>query len=330
MLGAAATEDDGDAGSAGRLLGVAVRAGQVAHRGRPYRRRLRTGILAAMPLEPDAPLSPATVAVSAGRPPRQPDGPMNPPLVMASTYHAGGEVGYGRYGNPTWEMFESAVGALEGGVATSFASGMAAVAAALDLVPQGGVVVTGAGRLLRQPAGAAAAGAAGPADGPAGRPHRRRRDGGRRAGRRPGVGRVADQPDAQGGRPRGAGGAVGRGRRAAGGRQHLRDADPAAAAGDRRRRRRAQRDEVPVRATPTCCSASRSRTTSTWPAGWSSSAARWAPSRAPSRPGWRCAGCAPCTCGSSAPRPTPPSWHDRLAAAPGGHDGATTRGWARW
>ena len=57
---------------------------------------------------------------------------------MASTYHAGGEVGYGRYGNPTWEMLESAVGALEGGVATSFASGMAAVTAALDLVPLGG------------------------------------------------------------------------------------------------------------------------------------------------------------------------------------------------
>ena len=86
-------------------------------------------------------LSPATVVVSAGRPPRQPDGPLNPPLVLASTYHAGGEVGYGRYGNPTWEMFESAVAALEGGVATSFASGLAAVAAVLDLVPDGGVVV---------------------------------------------------------------------------------------------------------------------------------------------------------------------------------------------
>ncbi len=94
-----------------------------------------------MPPAPDSPLSSATVAVSAGRPPRQPDGPTNPPLVMASTYHAGGEVGYGRYGNPTWELFESAVGALEGGVATSFASGLAAVAAALDLVPHGGVVV---------------------------------------------------------------------------------------------------------------------------------------------------------------------------------------------
>ena len=91
--------------------------------------------------ESESSLAPATVAVSAGRPPRTPDGPLNPPLVMASTYHAGGDVGYGRYGNPTWEMLESAVGALEGGVATSFASGMAAITAALDLVPLGGVVV---------------------------------------------------------------------------------------------------------------------------------------------------------------------------------------------
>lgn len=88
--------------------------------------------------------SAATIAVSAGRPPRRPDGPMNPPIVLASTYHAGGDVGYGRYGNPTWEMLESAVGALEGGVATSFASGLAAVAAVVDLVPVGGVVVASA------------------------------------------------------------------------------------------------------------------------------------------------------------------------------------------
>ena len=94
-----------------------------------------------MPHESASSLAPATVAVSAGRPPRTPDGPLNPPLVMASTYHAGGEVGYGRYGNPTWEMLESAVGALEGGVATSYASGLAAVAAVLDLVAPGGLVV---------------------------------------------------------------------------------------------------------------------------------------------------------------------------------------------
>jgi len=89
-----------------------------------------------------ATFSVATMAVAAGRPPRRPDGPTNPPIVLASTYHAGGDVGYGRYGNPTWEMLESAVGALEGGVATSFASGLAAVAAVLDLVPAGGTVVT--------------------------------------------------------------------------------------------------------------------------------------------------------------------------------------------
>jgi cystathionine gamma-synthase len=81
------------------------------------------------------------LAVSSGRPSRQPDGPLNPPIVMASTYHAGGDVGYGRYGNPTWEMLETAVGGLEGGVATSFASGMAAVTATVELVPDGGVVV---------------------------------------------------------------------------------------------------------------------------------------------------------------------------------------------
>jgi cystathionine gamma-synthase len=89
--------------------------------------------------------APATLAVCSGRPPRMPDGPTNPPIVLASTYHAGGEVGYGRYGNPTWEMLETAVGALEGGVATSYASGMAAVAAVLDLVPDGGTVVTAPG-----------------------------------------------------------------------------------------------------------------------------------------------------------------------------------------
>jgi len=51
-------------------------------------------------------------------------------------------VGYGRYGNETWQMFEAALGALEGGFATCFASGLAATAAALDLVPDGGTVVT--------------------------------------------------------------------------------------------------------------------------------------------------------------------------------------------
>jgi cystathionine gamma-synthase len=90
----------------------------------------------------DAPdLSPATIAVTAGRPPHQPDNPLNVPITMASTYVAGGDLEYGRYGNPTWAAFEEALGALEGGRALSFASGMAAVSTVLDLVGHGATVV---------------------------------------------------------------------------------------------------------------------------------------------------------------------------------------------
>jgi cystathionine gamma-synthase len=92
-----------------------------------------------MPELPD--LSPATVAVTAGRPARQPDQPLNAPITMASTYVAGGDVEYGRYGNPTWSAFEEALGALETGRCLAFASGLAAVATIVDLVGQGAVVV---------------------------------------------------------------------------------------------------------------------------------------------------------------------------------------------
>jgi cystathionine gamma-synthase len=83
----------------------------------------------------------STLAVKAGRPPSEPDQPLNEPLVMASTYVAGGDLEYGRYGNQTWRAFEDAIGALEGGRALSFASGMAAVATVLDLVAAGDTVV---------------------------------------------------------------------------------------------------------------------------------------------------------------------------------------------
>jgi len=86
-------------------------------------------------------LRPATVAVTAGRPPHEPDNPLNTPLTMASTYVAGGDVEYGRYGNPTWSAFEEALGALEGGRALAFSSGLAAVDTVLDLVGQGQTVV---------------------------------------------------------------------------------------------------------------------------------------------------------------------------------------------
>jgi cystathionine gamma-synthase len=60
---------------------------------------------------------------------------------MASTYVAGGDVEYGRYGNPTWAAFEEALGDLEGGRCLAFSSGLAAVATILDLVGLGATVV---------------------------------------------------------------------------------------------------------------------------------------------------------------------------------------------
>ncbi len=91
---------------------------------------------------PDQPAyRPATVVVTSGRPPHDPDNPLNEPLTMASTYVAGGDVEYGRYGNPTWSAFEQALGDLEGGRCLAFASGLAAVATILDLVGQGATVV---------------------------------------------------------------------------------------------------------------------------------------------------------------------------------------------
>ena len=87
------------------------------------------------------PLSLATVAVTAGRPAAEVDAALNTPVTFASTYVAGGEREYGRYANPTWTAFEDALGALEGGRALSFASGLAATATVLDLVGQGATVV---------------------------------------------------------------------------------------------------------------------------------------------------------------------------------------------
>ena len=85
--------------------------------------------------------SPATRLVQVGRPPSDADAPLNAPLVPASTYVAGGDLEYGRYGNPTWHAFEDLLGDLEGGRALSFSSGMAAATAVLNLVALGEAVV---------------------------------------------------------------------------------------------------------------------------------------------------------------------------------------------
>ncbi len=98
--------------------------------------------MADAPTPPDQPaLRPSTLAVTAGRPVHEPDQPLNTPLTMASTYVAGGDLEYGRYGNPTWAAFEEALGGLEGGRCLAFSSGLATVSTVLDLVGLGTRVV---------------------------------------------------------------------------------------------------------------------------------------------------------------------------------------------
>jgi len=82
-----------------------------------------------------------TSVVTSGRPDRVPDAPLNQPIVPASTFVAGGPIGYGRYGNPAWSALEESIGLLEGGSAITFSSGMAAAQAILDLVTPGGRLV---------------------------------------------------------------------------------------------------------------------------------------------------------------------------------------------
>ncbi len=89
----------------------------------------------------------ATRLVALGRGGSRPGAGVNVPVELSSTYHADGPVNYARVGNPTWTAFEETLASLEAGDlaggarALAFASGMAAVAAVLSLLPRGGVVV---------------------------------------------------------------------------------------------------------------------------------------------------------------------------------------------
>jgi cystathionine gamma-synthase len=76
----------------------------------------------------------ATIAVTAGRPPAQPDAPLNEPVEFASALVAGGSVEYARHDARNTRAFEQALGALEGGHAVMFASGMAAITAVLEVL----------------------------------------------------------------------------------------------------------------------------------------------------------------------------------------------------
>jgi cystathionine gamma-synthase len=66
---------------------------------------------------------------------------MNQPISMSSTYVHDAALEYGRDGSATYGALEAALGALEGGSAVTFATGLAAATAIADLVPSGGTVV---------------------------------------------------------------------------------------------------------------------------------------------------------------------------------------------
>ena len=84
---------------------------------------------------------PETSAVTAGRPPVEADAPLNPSIVVTSTFHSGGAIGYGRYGNQTWTALEEAISELEGGQTLAFSSGMAAISAVFSILPIGAPIV---------------------------------------------------------------------------------------------------------------------------------------------------------------------------------------------
>jgi cystathionine gamma-synthase len=81
-----------------------------------------------------------------GRGASRPGQPLNVPIVPASNFRAAPDGAGGREyarddGTPGWDAFEELVGNLEGGPAVSFSSGMAAIAAVLELLPVGARVV---------------------------------------------------------------------------------------------------------------------------------------------------------------------------------------------
>ena len=111
-----------------------------------------------MPARP-AELRPDSLVVAIARP-AEAGSPVNVPLPLTSTYREGGELVYARDGNAVWGALEEALGALEGGTAVTFASGMAAAAAVLETLGRDALVVTsrvayhGVHVLLRDRAGA--------------------------------------------------------------------------------------------------------------------------------------------------------------------------------
>jgi len=101
-------------------------------------------------------LSEASQVVAAGRPERTADAALNTPIELTSTFNAGGEVGYGRFGNQSWRALEAAIETLENGKTLLFPSGMSAIGAIFRLLPATACIVaskngyTGTMNVLRQ------------------------------------------------------------------------------------------------------------------------------------------------------------------------------------
>ena len=84
----------------------------------------------------------STVAVAAGRPSPEPGAPLNTGVSLSATFHAGTDANYLRQGgSDITRAFETALGQLEGGRALGFSSGMAAIAAVVEGLPSGAVIV---------------------------------------------------------------------------------------------------------------------------------------------------------------------------------------------
>ncbi len=83
---------------------------------------------------------PETICVEAGRDSAAGE-PVNPALHFSTTYRQGGAYEYIRERSPSIEAFEHVVGALEGGYAVAFSSGMAAAASLFDGLRPGARVV---------------------------------------------------------------------------------------------------------------------------------------------------------------------------------------------
>lgn len=92
--------------------------------------------------------APETVLVEAGRPERANGSSVNPPIELSSTFVGSGEIDessyvYGRFSTPAWTPFEEALAELEHAALPGlvFGSGLAAIAAALSLVPRDGTLI---------------------------------------------------------------------------------------------------------------------------------------------------------------------------------------------